>query len=319
MKKVISSIIFIILTVAILLQISSVLFLKINRFYMLDKYVTKYDAPVDVQVYGSCHAYTSFVPEALESDGITSFVYANPGEIVPTTYVRMVEQFKRHVPKVAVLDIWGINAYETYEYTTIILEHYMPANVQMLPYSREKVALMEDFPELDPLQMHFPLSQYKDRILDGSLTELDFDYEKHAKNNIGEHMTKRFQNSGFYPQGFSDVSDYPQKQNHVSEEDVLQIEPIIVKYLEKIFALCKENDVELILYKAPYISTVNELRKLNHLRQLCQQHDVLFIDLEKEMKFSYTTDFFDLYHLSTFGANRATKFLKPYIQAAMEK
>lgn len=319
MKKIISCIIFIVLTIAILLQVSSVLYLKTNRYYTLDRYLADNDAPRDVQAFGSCHTYTSFNPEVLENAGISAFVYANPGEIIPTTYVRMVEQFKRHTPKVAVLDIWGINPYETYDSTEKILEYYMPANVQLLPYSKEKIELLADFPHLNPLEMLFPLSQYKDRLLDGSLIELDFDYKAHAKEYIGDQMIDRLQNSGFDHQGFVDVSNYPEEQNYVSDDDILEIEPVIVKYLEKIITLCEENDVTLILYRAPYISTDNELRKLNHLRQICQQHDVLFIDLEKEMELSYITDFYDMQHLSSFGAAKATRFLLPYIQATMEQ
>ena len=109
----------------------------------MDTYLEEHDTYRDVQAFGSCHTYTSFIPAVLEENtGLTSFVYANPGEIIPTTYVRMVEQFKRHVPKVAVLDIWGINAYETYDETEEILEEYMPLNVQMLPNSKEKRELI---------------------------------------------------------------------------------------------------------------------------------------------------------------------------------
>lgn len=326
MKKVLSCILFLALALAILLQLSGFLIPKaMNRYYILDKYLEENDAPRDVQVFGSCHAYTSFNPAVLEeSTGLTSFVYANPGEIIPTTYVRMVEQFKRHIPKVAVLDIWGINAYETYDSTERILEYYMPPNVQMLPYSQEKLELIADFDALDPLEMHFPLSQYNVRLLDGTLTELDFDYriediEHYAEKYIAMQMEERTALSGYLPQSVNDVSNYPQMQKHIAEDDFLQIEPVIVKYLEKIIALCEENNVELIFYRAPYVSTENELRKLNHFRQICEAYHIPFVDLEQEMELSYTEDFHDLYHLGTNGAKKATVCLQPYILAAIEQ
>jgi hypothetical protein len=77
--------------------------------------------------------------------------------------------------------------------------------------------------------------------------------------------------------------------------------------------------VELIFYRSPYISKENELRKLNHFRQICDQHDVLFLDLEQEIDYDYNTDVFDYEHLSETGATKSTDFLIPYILEAAKK
>lgn len=231
---------------------------------------------------------------------------------------------KKHVPKVAVLDIWGINAYETYDETEEILEEYMPLNVQMLPNSKEKTELINDFESLDYWEMCFPISQYKTRLLDNSLTALDFDYnvEDLAPFSIQwivTQMEKRQSSNGFGRQTPQLVEDYYTRQLQVADDFVVEIEPVIVKYLEKIFALCEEYDVELILYRAPYLATENELGKLNHLKQLCQEHDVLFLDLEQEVDFSVKSDFSDYYHLSPNGAEKATEYLQTYILDAINK
>lgn len=107
---------FIIIVVILFLTLNSFSLNKINnRYYVLEQFLKEDDRPYDVQVYGSCHAYTSFDAKYFEDEyGVSSYVFAKPGEIVPATYLRMLEQFKTNVPKVAVLDIWGLNAYETY-------------------------------------------------------------------------------------------------------------------------------------------------------------------------------------------------------------
>lgn len=326
MKKIISCIIFILLTLLILCQVTDLLMPKaINRYYIMDKYLAENDIYRDVQVFGSCHTYTSFNPVVLEKNtGLTSYVYADPGEIIPTTYVRMVEQFKKHVPKVAVLDIWGINAYETYEDTEELLEEFMPPNVQMLPNSKEKRELINDFESLDYLEMCFPISQYKDRLLNGTLTALDFEYDvedlaPYMIDWMVRQIKERQSLNGFTWQAPQLVEDYYTRQLQVADDFVVEIEPVIVKYLEKIFALCEEYDVELILYRAPYLATENELGKLNHLKQLCQEHDVLFLDLEQEVDFSVKSDFSDYHHLSSNGAEKATEYLQTYILDAMNK
>lgn len=326
MKKILSSIVFLLLAVAFLFQLSAWLMPKAqNRYYMMDRHIAENVTDRDVQVFGACHAYSSFHTTVLkENTGLSTYVYANPGEIIPVTYVRMVEQFKKYTPKVAVLDIWGINAYETYDSTERILEFYTPPNVQALPYSKEKVELIADFDFLDPLEMHFPLSQYKARLLDGSLTELDFDYqpdnlEPFAEKHIASETALRQENDGFFPQTANAIAACRDPQNQIPADHFVEIEPVMVKYLEKIIALCRQYDVELILYRAPYLATANELGKLNHLRQICDENGVLFLDLEQEIDFSYDTDFYDAYHLSEHGAEKATLFLQDYILDAINK
>lgn len=100
---------------------------------------------------------------------------------------------------------------------------------------------------------------------------------------------------------------------------MLQIEPDIVKYILKIIELCEAYDVELIFYRSPYISSVNELRKLNHFAQICEENNVLFIDLEQEIDYDYSVDFVDYQHLSELGANKSTQYLIPYILEAANK
>lgn len=94
MKKWISLIVFCVLTVGLVSWINDVLVDKnINRYYMLEK-----------------------------EYGVSCYNMANPGEIIPTTYLRMAQRFKTDVPKVALVEIWGVNPYETYDTTERILD-----------------------------------------------------------------------------------------------------------------------------------------------------------------------------------------------------
>lgn len=324
-EKIICSILFIALTLGMVVRTADILFPKAdNRYYILDQYIKEQDTDYDVQVYDSCHAYTSFDPIYLEKKiGTPAFVYANPGEIIPATYVRMAQQFREYTPKVAVVDIWGINPYETYDSQEKILEYYLPVNIEALPYSEEKQEVIGDFDTLDPLEMNFPLVKYKDRLLDGSLTEIDFKYDFNDLQPYNDkyyykEMTLRFANNGFLPNDPGSLEEYPTLQKTVQKSHFQKIEPDIEKYIRKIIALCEENGVELIFYRAPYISTEAELRKLKHLQQICDDSGVTFIDLEKEIAFDYSQDFSDQYHLSIYGAQKATQYLSEYILKALD-
>ncbi|MBR4289521.1 MAG: hypothetical protein IKT52_02650 [Oscillospiraceae bacterium] len=325
MKKAFSCMIFCLLTLLLIGRISDILVPKAtNRYYILEKYLEYNPKDFDVHIYGSCHSYTSFNPIFLEKQtGVESFIYGNAGEIIPTTYVRMYEQFKEYAPKIAFVEIWGINPYETYDTTEKILGYYLPVNLERLPISLEKLEVIQDYENwVDMLEMNFPIASYKDRIMDEALLDIDFDYsfegtKPHSSNYNNSEMTSRLAYNGFKLNPSKEILDYPIYQNHIDSDEFLEIEPDIVKYLEKIIILCKKHDVELIFYRSPYISTENELRKLNHLRQICAEHNVKFIDLEEVIQYDYAVDFLDYQHLSETGANKSTEYLITYILDAI--
>ena len=325
MKKLIKCIIFCAIAIALVFRVSDILVPKAaNRYYILEKYLDENDAAYDVQVFGSCHSYTSFNPVYLEEQtGVTGFVYGNAGEIIPTTYVRMKEQFEEYVPKVALVEIWGINPYETYSAHERVFGFYFQNNLERLPLSSEKLEVIGDFDTLDIFEMNFPIALYKDRITDGELTNVDFNYSFEGikpystEYNFNE-MSSRLANNGFKVTPSKSIEDYPDYQNYIGEDEFLEIEPDIVKYIEKIIALCEEYGVTLIFYRSPYLSTANELRKLNHLEQICAVHGILFVDLEAEVDYDYTVDFEDYQHLSETGANKSTLHLAEYILDAIK-
>ena len=331
MKKLISCIIFIVITLVVINQFSYVLTPKSeNRYFIMEKYLeaNPEDTQHDVQVYGSCHSYTSFNPVYLEeTTGVSSFVYGNAGEIIPTTYVRMVDQFKNHIPEVALVEIWGINPYETYSSHQRVFGFYLANNLERTKSLKAKQEVISDFSHMEYedisfLSMNFPVMNYKDRLLDGSLTKVDVFYSfegtrPYNSDYTYNEMTSRLLNNGYKVNPSVAIEDYPERQNYIKEGEFTEIEPDIVEYIQKIINFCKENDVELIFYRSPYTSTKNELRKLNHLQRICDDNNVQFVDLEAEIQFDYIYDFLDYQHLSEIGANKATAFLSGYIMDAL--
>ncbi len=331
MKKIVSCVIFVALVLCLVSVATEILTPKFeNRYYALEKYLEDHpeDNLHDVQVFGSCHSYTSFNPVYMEEvSGVSGFVYGNAGEIIPTTYARMVDQFQKHTPKVALVEIWGINPYETYSSHDRVFGFYLANNLERTELSWAKQEIILDFQnkkyqDISLLSMNFPVMNYKDRLLDGSLTDLDYDYsfedtKDYTTPYTYREMVSRLKNNGYRAYTPIAIADYPEKQNTVAPGALVEIEPDIVEYIQKIIDLCKKKDVALIFYRSPYTSTENELKKLNHLRQICEKSDVLFIDLEAEIPYDYKTDFLDYQHLSEIGANKSTEFLLPYIMDAL--
>lgn len=317
MKNLLSCIAFCLIAVLLLLPFNSILAAKHeSRYYMMEEEL-KTLGPCDVQIYGSCHSYTSFNAKSFEdSTNISAYVMAAAGEIIPATYLRMNERFKTNTPKVALLDIWGLNAYETYIKSEDNFEFYLPAIVTIFPFSKEKNEIIARYDSLDFFNENIPLVRYKERILSSNIVEADFNYE--FKEEFSEEMTTRFANNGYLV--YTDIGkteDYIEQQAVIELDDKLEIESDLMFYFEKIVDLCEEYDVELILYRAPYRSCENELRKLNWFTDYCNENNLTFVDLEQAIEFDYTTDFRDYEHLNINGAQKATDFLTPYILEAM--
>lgn len=329
-KKIASCVVFCVLALALVARVNDIVVSKTyNRYYMLDKAIEEREESFSVQVFGACHGYTSFhAPYFEEQYGISAYDMGNPGELIPTTYLRMMERFKQDKPKVALVEIWGINAYETYSSVERVFEFYMPVNVERLPLSFEKIEVIQDFYSLDILLENLAIAKYKDRIMNMELTDVDFDYSFEAvypdtSDYTKEEMTMRIENNGFCVMPmwhddsaynpYLDVTDFYERQPVVGEDEVLPLEEDMLKYVDKIIELCEAYDVELIFYRAPYLSRANELRKANWFANYCADKGVTFLDLEKEMEFDLNTDFLDYHHLNDVGAVKATEYLAPYI------
>ena len=327
-KRIIACVVFCLVVVSLIFRTNEVLINKTNnRYYILEQFIEDEDREYVVQTYGSCHAYTSFDSSHIEEKyGLSSYVFANPGEIIPTTYLRMRERFKVDAPKVAVVDIWGMNPYETYSTQEKIFDFYMPVNIELIPFSLEKMEVIRDFGSLDMITDNFAIAKYKDRILGMELTKADFEYSFESIAAQGEEyvqneMTLRKNNNGFAaynPQDYiADLKDFTTKQPQVDDTELLPYEQDIMKYVKKIISLCKKYDVKLVFYRAPYLSTANELKKSNWFEGFCEENDIPYFDLEKEVSFDYSKDFFDYYHLNEAGAIKATDYLAQQILPLM--
>lgn len=298
-----------------------------NRYYILDKELERLDEQYDLQVYGSCHAYSSFNTQWVRDElGITCYNMSNPGETLPVTYLRMYERFKKDTPEVAVVELWGLNPYETYSPASLNLGAYMTTNLERMPLSWEKLKVIADFDTLSFLDENFAAHKYRNRLLEGQLKTLDFNYTyQEARTQyrmqmlwLYDEMDNRLARAGYLSYEPKPVPEYSELQPQIREDDLLPVEEDIMKYVKKIIELCEQYGVELIFYRVPYISTENELRKANYFAAFCEENQVPFWDLEKELQWDYQWDFFDLYHLSRYGAQKTTEFLMDKMKAAFE-
>ncbi len=89
-------------------------------------------------------------------------------------------------------------------------------------------------------------------------------------------MTNRFEINGYLLYDYNIVEQYYNLQSNVDEDEMLEIELQLMKYIDKIIDLCEENDVALIFYRVPYVSKETELSKANYLREYLNDRNTLY-------------------------------------------
>lgn len=318
-RKIITSAAFCVLLTLLIVHANEVIIEKENnRYYMLREQLEELNEQYEVQVYGSCHAYTSFKPMYLtETYGLTSYNLSNPSEIMPITYLRMLERFKKDVPKIALVETWGVNLYETYIKFND-MQDYVQANMDPIPLSAEKLQMMRDVPLARMLEENFAIAKYKERLIHGEMIASDTRYnfediyweccQEETSFQFIE-MKYRFMNNGYKPNPSIPLVGYEEWQKKPSKESTFPLEWDMEKYIDKIIDLCDEYGVKLIFYRAPYRSTELELKKVNYLEGYLAQRGIPYYDMESELVFDPNVDFYDHEHLSETGAQKVTEFL----------
>lgn len=326
-KKVFVSLLFLVLLFLSIVWVNHVVVDKeLNRYYMLKREVAQKEYPFDVEVFGSCHAYTSFNPIQFEEEhGYSAYNLSNPSEIIPISYVRMVNEFRHNPPKVAVIEMWGVNPYNTYVAPDDIFESYSPLNVGTLPLTREKNQLIQDFDAFDLWNENFPLARYKSRIIDAELNEYDFNYSFEAMMNDledyswqHEEMWNRFIHNGslIYTEEYMQEIENVWDGLNVNGEK-LEIDEKILSYVDKMIDLCEKKDVKLMFYRAPYHANETELMQANFLEEYLTERNIPYYDTEKYIAFDPLVDFRDENHLAESGNRKVTEFLGKKITELM--
>lgn len=257
---------------------------------------------VDAIYLGTSHTYSAMDPMYIyEHSGITSFVLAGPGMRFDLTYLVLKDALRTQSPKAVFLDMSSVQFGEQQSETRC---HKI---LDQLPNTKEKIAyaLDTDSEELKTLDVLFPLFRYHKRWEQIGME--DFQYTAgHLETPVwrGHYINYRVTKTKyhFYETG--------------TEDSKCHIEGRNLKYLQKIDELCKEQGIQLVMYKIPSPSWYKE--QSDGSAGLAQEFGVPFIDLfycKDEIGMDLETDFRDKKnHLNQSGAEKVSDYIMRYMQ-----
>ncbi len=254
----------------------------------------------DVVFIGDCEVYENFVPATLwENYGINSYIRGSAQQLIWQSYYLMEETLEYEKPDVIVFNVLSL------QYNEPQKEAYNRMTIDGMRWSTSKVecinaSMMESESFIEYV---FPLLRYHDRW--SELEQEDFQYlfgtEKVGHN--GYYMQVGVVPVDYIPEG-KILGDYSFGENAMS-------------YLDKMVALCEENDVELVLIKAPslYPEWYDEWDV--QVEAYAEEHDLKYINFLEhtdEIGLDFSTDTYDAgLHLNLYGAVKLTDYFGTWL------
>ena len=250
----------------------------------------------DVIFLGDCEVYANFSPITLwEEYGITSFIRGAPQQLVWQSYYLLQDTLRFETPKVVVFNVLAM------QYNTPQSEPYNRLNLDGMRFSPiwlSAVAASKTENE-GWLSYFFPLFRFKERWRE--LSAEDFNYFfGNPQVSVNGFMIR----SDILPVDF--LPDPIRRADYSFGDKAYD-------YLERIVALTKANDIELILIKAPALFPHWHDGWDAQMVAFAQKHGLLYINMLNhidEIGIDFNTDTFNAgLHLNVFGAQKAARFI----------
>ena len=251
----------------------------------------------DLLMLGDCEVYSNFSTIALwEEYGITSFIRGSPQQLVWHSYY-LLEDTLRHanqLPKVVVFNIMTMQydepQYEPYNRLTLDGMRMSPTKIRAIRTSR--------FEDETFLSYFFPLFRFKDNWQ--NLSREDFHYF--------------FQNPQVSINGFMIRSDTLPVEHLPSprRRSDYQFGDKPLYYLNRMVELTRENDIELVLIKAPNLLPHWFSQWDEQIVQFADENNLLYINFLEyinDIGLDFSIHSFNAgFHLNVFGAELMSSY-----------
>lgn len=264
-----------------------------------------YKEPKDHEVIfiGDCEVYANFSPMVMyEEKGIKAYVRGSSQQMIWQSYYILKETLKYEIPKVVVLNI---NSMRYDKNSDKVSEAYNRLTIDNMKWSKEKIEIIKEsmVEEETFISYVFPILRYHSRY--DELTSEDFKYL--FKDNQITY------NGFLINKNVKGVTNLPTKRKLANYEFSQEC----YEYLDKIANICKENNVKLVLIKAPSLYPYWYDEYDIQIKEYAEKHNIDYYNLVKEAEnigLDYSQDTYDGgLHLNLQGATKLSKFFAKWL------
>ncbi|MBQ7359109.1 MAG: SGNH/GDSL hydrolase family protein [Lachnospiraceae bacterium] len=250
----------------------------------------------DVLFIGDCEVYENFVPAHLwEEYGINSFIRGSAQQLIWQSYYLLEDALRYETPDVVIFNVLAL------QYNEPQKEAYNRMSIEGMKWSMSKVgaiqsSMMEDENFLDYV---FPILRYHSRITELGAEDFKYLFSRPKVSHNGYYMRVDSKPAVDVPGG-KILGNYQFGDNAYA-------------YMDKITQLCKENDIELILVKAPSLYPYWYEEWELQIEEYAAKHELTyinFLELQEECNLDFNVDTYDAgLHLNLWGALKITDYL----------
>jgi len=257
--------------------------------------------PHDVIFIGDCEVYECFSPITLWNEyGIPSFIRGSAQQLIWQSYYLLEDTLATEKPDVVIFNVLALKYNEPQK------EAYNRLTLDGMRWSRTKLeairaSMMPDEKLIDYL---VPLFRYHARWSELTWDDVRYLFGKKPLFHNGYYMRVDVRPVTTVPEG-KKLPDYRFGDDAMA-------------YMDKITALCEENDIELMLIKAPSIYPTWYPEWEEQVEDYARQHGLVylnFLEHQKETGIDYSTDTYDTgLHMNLSGAEKLSRFIGPILR-----
>lgn len=301
----------------ILRAVCSVIFIVVTLFLLqrllVPKYVSdvvegsliaeyyKEDKDHDVIFIGDCEVYENFSPKVLWEDyGINSYIRGSAQQLIWQSYYLLEDTLRYEKPKVVIFNVLALKYDEPQN------EAYNRMSLEGMKWSMSKVkAIQASMTEEENFMDYvFPILRYHSRWSELGTEDLEYLFQAKPVSHNGYYMRVDVKAAENVPEG-KILSNYQFGDN-------------AYMYLDKMTQLCRENDIQFVLVKAPSLYPYWYEEWEVQVKEYAEENDLLyinFLELIEETNLDFSQDTYDGgLHLNLSGAEKITEYLGKVLQ-----
>lgn len=255
----------------------------------------------DIIFIGDCELYENISPITLwEEYGITSYIRGSAQQLVWQSFYLLEETLKYEKPKAVVFSVlamkYGEPQSEAYNRLTLDGMKMSVSKIKSIQASMTKKETL--------LSYIFPLFRYHERWKELSADDYNYLFAKKRVSHNGFMIRADIKPAGKIPDG-PKLKDY-----RFGETSYF--------YLEKMTKMCKDNNIELILVKAPSLYPYWYSQWDEQMLEYAENNDITYINLldkADEIGIDFAIDTYDAgLHLNLGGAEKLSIYFGAYLR-----
>lgn len=259
----------------------------------------------DVIFIGDCEVYENFSPQVLWDDyGINSYIRGSAQQLIWQSYYILEDTLRHEIPKVVIFNV------QSMQFDRPDKEAYNRMTIDGMKWSKAKIgAIKASMTEKESyLDYIFPILRYHSRWNEVTYEDWEYMFDTPGVSHNGYYMRVDTRAAEDVPEG-KPLADY-------------RFGDVDYEYLDRLTKLCKVNNIELILVKAPSLYPHWYKQWEEQIEKYAEDNGLLyinFLELTEETGLDFNVDTYDGgLHMNLSGAEKITKYLGKILMEEIE-